>query len=213
MDTSEQRARQKLCRALVSVDTVKESAKLSYWGDEYLRQHLLRACLSGGDVDVDVASLISTVVLLNEFIRKACTLGFRDVSDESSRVAESLIHSQRIRDEHNIRHWIYCLSSLRRVDVESDGGVLRRSSRRCSAIKVVCASGCAEDVHAVNCALFLPSQVPVPTRCALLWQLDVDEVSLRAADPGLSGALYVDNGLRMVYLGVHFRTNEPKSTR
>ena len=90
MDTSEQRARRKLCRALASTDTVHEGDVATYWGDERLRQHALRACLSGGDKDVDVATLISTVVLFNEFVRKASTTGFGSVSVDSSRVAESL---------------------------------------------------------------------------------------------------------------------------
>ena len=129
--------------------------------------------------------MISTVVLFNEFVRKASTTGFGSVSDDFSLVAESLIHSQMIRDRHNNTHWIYCLSTLRRVDTEIEGAGLRRQSQRRSAIKDLCASGCAKGAHAVNCVLFHRSQVPVPTRCALLWQLDFDEVSLHAANSAL----------------------------
>ena len=181
MDTSEQRARRKLCRALAATDTVHEGGVATYWGDERLRQHMLGACLSGGENDVDVATLISNVVLFNEFVRKASSTGFGGVSDDSSRVAESLIHSQPIKDRDGNAHWIYCLSSLRLVAAEIEGAGLRRQSRR-SSNKDVCASGCANGAHAVNCFLFHRSQVPIPTRCALLWQLDFDEVSMHAAD-------------------------------
>jgi hypothetical protein len=91
MDTSEQRARQKLYRALASVDTVNECGSVTYWGDERLHQHLLGVCLSDGDVDV--ATLISTSVLFNEFVRKASTTG-------PVRVAQSLIRAQKIKDRH-----------------------------------------------------------------------------------------------------------------
>ena len=184
MDTSEQRARRNLCRALASTDTVKAGGELSYWGDERLRQHVLGVCLSDGDKDVEVSTLISSAVLFNDFVRKASTTGFGSVSDDFSLVAESLIHSQKIRDRHNNTHWIYCLSTLRRVDTEIEGAGLRRQSRR-SANKDVCASGCTKAAHAANCVLFHRSQVPVPTRCAMLWQLDSDDVSMHAADSAL----------------------------